>query len=93
MQPSLNPWSYKPWWCQPWSIALTGWGAITATALLTRNLWLTLVVALPLGAWMGFFLLLWPRLMGESLRTNLVDQPTDCDTCSSTQEQQAIESD
>ncbi|MFM6357615.1 MAG: DUF6737 family protein, partial [Planktothrix sp.] len=21
---TFNPWNYKPWWCQPWSILLTG---------------------------------------------------------------------
>ncbi|WP_332982633.1 DUF6737 family protein [Microcoleus sp. A003_D6] len=21
---AISPWNYKPWWCQPWSIILTG---------------------------------------------------------------------
>ncbi len=64
--PSINPWHYKPWWCQPWSIALTGFGIIGGSWLVFHRYWLTGLVALPLGAWMTFFLLVWPRLMVES---------------------------
>ncbi|MGD1906139.1 MAG: DUF6737 family protein [Leptolyngbyaceae cyanobacterium] len=64
--PSPNPWHYKPWWCQPWSIALTGCGTIAASWLVFHRYWLTGLVALPLGAWMIFFLLIWPKLMMES---------------------------
>lgn len=64
---SINPWNYKPWWCQPWSILLTGVGAIGGSWLLWHRLWVTGMVALPLSAWMGFFLLVWPRLMQEVL--------------------------
>ena len=62
----INPWNYKPWWCQPWSIILTGVVAIAASWFLFKIIWLTLLVALPIGIWMGFFLLLWPKLMQES---------------------------
>ena len=62
----INPWNYKPWWCQPWSIALTGFGLITGSWALFHRLWLTILVAIPLSIWMGFFLILWPRLMIES---------------------------
>ncbi|WP_159786468.1 DUF6737 family protein [Sodalinema gerasimenkoae] len=64
--PSLNVWHYKPWWCQPWSILLTGLGLIGASWLLFQRLWLTGLVAIPLGAWMGYFLLLFPRLVAQS---------------------------
>ncbi|MCC5896952.1 MAG: hypothetical protein EA395_16260 [Phormidium sp. GEM2.Bin31] len=64
--PSLNVWHYKPWWCQPWSIVLTGVGLIGASWLLFHRLWLTGLVAIPLGAWMGYFLLLFPRLVAQS---------------------------
>ena len=60
-----NPWQYKPWWCQPWSILLTGNGAIALSWIVFHRLWLTLLVALPLIAWMSFFLILWPRLMAD----------------------------
>lgn len=56
-------WQQKPWWCQPWSILLTGFGLIAASWLLLKTVWVTILVALPLLAWMGFFLLLYPSLM------------------------------
>ncbi len=61
-----NPWNYKPWWCQPWSILLTGITLIGASWLLFRTVWISIIVAVPVLAWMGFFLLLWPKLMVES---------------------------
>ncbi|PSN18681.1 hypothetical protein C7271_11255 [filamentous cyanobacterium CCP5] len=63
--PSINPWDAKPWWCQPWSILLTGNGAIFLSWFGFHRLWLTAIVAIPLTLWMGFFLILWPRLMQE----------------------------
>ena len=59
-------WSLKPWWCQPWSILLTGWGAIAGSWLLLHRYWITGLVALPLLAWMGFFLLVFPKAAAES---------------------------
>ncbi len=69
--PDLNPptdriWDYKPWWCQPWSILLTGNGLIAVSWLLGQRYWLTGLVALPLVAWMGFFILVFPQLARES---------------------------
>jgi hypothetical protein len=45
---------------------LTGVAIVGGSWLLLHRLWLTGLVALPIGVWMGFFLLLWPRLMRES---------------------------
>jgi hypothetical protein len=59
-------WDYKPWWCQPWSILLTGNGAIGASWLLLHRYWITGLVAIPLIAWMGFFILVFPKLARES---------------------------
>ncbi|MGI0485024.1 DUF6737 family protein [Pantanalinema rosaneae CENA516] len=59
-------WHYKPWWCQPWSILLTGCGLIGGIWWLTQIIWLTILVAIPVLTWMGFFLLLYPRLMQQS---------------------------
>lgn len=62
----LSVWSYKPWWCQPWSIVLTGSSLILGSWLLLNRYWITGIVAMPVLAWMGFFLLLWPRAMHHS---------------------------
>jgi hypothetical protein len=64
----LSPWKYKPWWCQPWSILLTGVTIIGVSWLLFKIIWLTVVVSLPVLVWMGFFLLIWPKLvLGSSV--------------------------
>jgi hypothetical protein len=60
---SDSVWQAKPWWCQPWSILLTGFGLIAASWVVLKIIWVTVLVALPLLAWMGFFLLIYPSLM------------------------------
>ncbi|MGA9377658.1 MAG: DUF6737 family protein [Phormidium sp.] len=65
-QKPLNPWNYKPWWCQPWSILLTGTILISGSWFIWRTVWLTLVISLPILVWMGFFLLIWPQLIRQS---------------------------
>ena len=77
-QKPVSPWSYKPWWCQPWSILLTGVTLISGSWLLFQTLWVTVLVAIPVLTWMGFFLLIWPRLIIssgilESYRESLKD--------------------
>lgn len=62
----VSPWKYKPWWCQPWSILLTGTTIITGSWLLFKTIWLTIIVAVPVLTWMGFFILLWPQLVIRS---------------------------
>ena len=65
-QKPTSAWSYKPWWCQPWSIFLTGVTLISGSWLLFKILWLTILISLPVLTWMGFFLLIWPQLMLRS---------------------------
>lgn len=73
---SPNAWSYKPWWCQPWSIILTGSSLIAASWFLFHRYWFTGIVALPVLTWMGFFVLLWPKLMRDSGLLNDLAQST-----------------
>lgn len=69
-QQTISPWKYKPWWCQPWSIVLTGVTLVTGIWLIFKIAWLTILVAIPLLIWMGFFLLIWPQLM---IRSGILD--------------------
>ncbi|MGB3693596.1 MAG: DUF6737 family protein [Spirulinaceae cyanobacterium] len=69
-QDSLNPWNYKPWWCQPWSILLTGTVVIAGSWLLTKTIWLTLLISLPILLWWTYFLLIWPQLIKSSILKN-----------------------
>lgn len=76
MDNSYNPWNYKPWWCQPWSILVTGITLIAGTWLVTKIIWLTILVALPVLAWMGLFLILWPQAMKQAQTEQpLTDEP------------------
>jgi hypothetical protein len=65
-QQPLSPWKFKPWWCQPWSILLTGVTLIGGSWILFKIVWLTVLVALPVLVWMIFFLLVWPQLVMRS---------------------------
>ncbi len=67
-QKPTSVWQYKPWWCQPWSILLTGITIITASWLLFHKIWLTILVSIPLLTWMGFFLLIYPKAYMEMIR-------------------------
>ena len=56
----LSIWSQKPWWCQPWSILLTGVAVITISWLLFGRGWLSLLVVTGVLLWWGLFLVLVP---------------------------------
>ena len=67
-QKPTSVWQYKPWWCQPWSILLTGTTLITASWLLFHKIWLTILVTIPLLTWMGFFLLIYPKAYMQMIK-------------------------
>jgi hypothetical protein len=52
-------WQSKPWWCQPWTIMLTGIIIITSSWLVFH----TIVIAIPIIVWWIYFLILIPRLL------------------------------
>ncbi|ELR97473.1 DUF6737 family protein [Gloeocapsa sp. PCC 73106] len=61
----INPWKYKPWWCQPWSILLTGIIVIFGSWEVTQLIWLSILVSLLILAWWSYFLLIWPKMVNE----------------------------
>lgn len=63
-------WDYKPWWCQPWSILLTGITIISGSWFLFKILWLTVLLSIPILIWMVFFILVYPALV---LKSGLLD--------------------
>jgi hypothetical protein len=69
-QQIISPWKFKPWWCQPWSIILTAVTLITGSWLVCKIIWLTILVAIPLSIWMGFFIFIWPQMM---IRSGVLD--------------------
>jgi hypothetical protein len=62
---SANIWHYKPWWCQPWSILLTGIVLIGGSWLLFHKFWLTIGLVLLILGWWYYFLIFVPKLFQE----------------------------
>ena len=54
-------WQKKPWWCQPWSILLTGVGVLVGGWWLTQRWWIVMGLGCPIVAWWWLFLVLAPR--------------------------------
>lgn len=67
MTKSFDVWNYKPWWCQPWSILLTGAVIMGSSWLIGKNIWISLLVSLPVLAWWVYFLILYPRLVSQAM--------------------------
>jgi hypothetical protein len=53
-------WSQKPWWCQPWSILLTGVVVVGGSWWCLRIWWITAPLALGVLLWWWLFLLAVP---------------------------------
>ena len=53
-------WSLKPWWCQPWSILLTGVLVVAGSWFLLHLWWISAPVAVAVLAWWGLFLVVVP---------------------------------
>ncbi|MEM7592522.1 MAG: DUF6737 family protein [Cyanobacteria bacterium P01_A01_bin.83] len=66
---STNIWDYKPQWCQPWSIILTGITIITVSWLIFHRIWLTIVIGLPIVAWWIYFLIIYPQAFAEYIKS------------------------
>ena len=64
---STNIWDYKPAWCQPWSIILTGLVAISGSWLILHTVWITLGVAVVITAWWIYFLVIFPKAFAQYL--------------------------
>jgi hypothetical protein len=68
-QPDL--WAQKPWWCQPWSILLTGVAVVVGSWCWLRLLWVSLPLAGAVLLWWWVFLVLVPAAVAaESQNTN-----------------------
>jgi hypothetical protein len=56
--PSL--WSHKPWWCQPWSILLTGVTLVGGSWAWLGRWWITAPLAGAVLVWWWLFLVIVP---------------------------------
>ena len=57
-------WRLKPWWCQPWSILLTGVAVVAGSWWWLRLWWLTVPLAAAVLVWWWLFLLVVPAAYG-----------------------------
>ena len=64
-------WSLKPWWCQPWSIVLTGVLVIAGSWFLLHRWWISAPVAVAVLAWWGLFLVVVPA----TYRAGTLEEP------------------
>lgn len=62
---SNNLWEHKPWWCQPWTIILTGSIIIVGSWLLFQTIWFTVPVAILIVLWWTYFLIIVPRILAD----------------------------
>jgi hypothetical protein len=67
-------WESKPWWCQPWTIILTGVMAITGSWWLWRSLWLTLPVTGLIIIWWAYFLIVVPQAIAKMAQNEKSEQ-------------------
>ncbi|AFY94914.1 DUF6737 family protein [Chamaesiphon minutus] len=58
-----NLWESKPWWCQPWTIILTGIIIIAGSWLVFHTFWLTVPVGALIVLWWTYFLIVVPRIL------------------------------
>jgi hypothetical protein len=65
-KPPASIWHQKPWWCQPWTIVLTGLVAIASSWWLLQTTWITALVFIAIAAWWLLFLVLVPRAYRQS---------------------------
>ena len=68
-QPEVTSmWAMKPWWCQPWSIVLTGVVIPSVSWVLLHRWWITLPVVGVILVWWVLFLVIVPGQYAEMLR-------------------------
>jgi hypothetical protein len=61
LKPPATLWDQKPWWCQPWTIVLSGLIAIAGSWLLLQTIWITTLVFTAIALWWLLFLVIVPR--------------------------------
>ena len=71
---TANFWDKKPWWCQPWSIVLTGVACVAVSWWWPNLLWFTVLIAIGVIGWWGLFLVLAPAIYRQQIQQQLSEQ-------------------
>jgi len=61
----LSYWEAKPFWCQPWSILLTGLLTIAFSTWWPRISWLSILLTILILLWWFLFLIIAPSIYNE----------------------------
>ena len=59
---NLDFWGEKPFWCQPWSIILTGVSIIVISLLWPGIIWISALLTILIVLWWMLFLVIAPSL-------------------------------
>jgi len=70
-------WDHKPFWCQPWTIVLSGIGAVAGSWGLLARWWITAPLALLVLAWWWLFLILVPEAYQRQTEAERVVRPSE----------------
>jgi hypothetical protein len=62
---SPDLWQSKPWWCQPWTIILTGVLIVAGSWLVLHIWWITIPLGILIGIWWLYFLVLVPQMLRQ----------------------------
>jgi membrane protein YdbS with pleckstrin-like domain len=62
---SPDMWQSKPWWCQPWTIILTGVLIIAGSWLVLHTWWITIPLGILIGVWWLYFLVIVPQMLRQ----------------------------
>ncbi|KAL6978533.1 hypothetical protein U1Q18_020201 [Sarracenia purpurea var. burkii] len=60
-------WDTKPYWCQPWTITLTGVLAITSSWLILQSVAITTIIICLICAWWYIFLYSYPKAYADMI--------------------------
>ena len=66
-------WSNKPFWCQPWTIIITGLAFIALSILWPGKDFLTAIISIIVVLWWYLFLILTPRLYLSIQNSNSIE--------------------
>lgn len=72
---SADLWAVKPWWCQPWSIVLTGLALPVASWVVLGRWWITAPLAMAVLVWWWLFLVLAPKIHREQSTDRVESAP------------------
>ncbi len=77
MAESGDLWSHKPWWCQPWSILLSGVAMVGGSWWWLRLWWVSLPLAAAVLLWWWLFLVAVPAAYAAEVRGTAPESEAD----------------